>query len=35
MSRDEAWVQRLLREAGDSAPMPEPLSPLRAEDRPA
>ncbi len=30
----EAWIQRLLREAGDQAPMPEPLAPLRAEDRP-
>jgi thiol-disulfide isomerase/thioredoxin len=30
----ESWIQRLLREAGDSAPMPEPLAPLREEDRP-
>jgi thiol-disulfide isomerase/thioredoxin len=30
----EGWIQRLLREAGDTAPMPEPLAPLRAEDRP-
>ena len=30
----ERWIQRLLREAGDTGPMPEPLEPLRAEDRP-
>ena len=30
----ESWIQRLLREAGDTAPMPEPLEPLRDEDRP-
>lgn len=30
----ERWIQRLLREAGDAAPMPEPLAPLREEDRP-
>jgi len=30
----EAWIQRLRREAGDRAPFPEPLAPLRAEDRP-
>ncbi|HEX4966165.1 MAG TPA: redoxin domain-containing protein [Thermoanaerobaculia bacterium] len=30
----EEWIQRLLREAGDSGPMPEPLAPVRAEDRP-
>jgi thiol-disulfide isomerase/thioredoxin len=30
----EAWIQRLLREAGDTAPMPEPLEPVREEDRP-
>ena len=30
----ERWIQRLLREAGDGEPMPEPLEPLREEDRP-
>ena len=30
----EEWIQRLLREAGNSGPMPEPLAPLRDEDRP-
>jgi thiol-disulfide isomerase/thioredoxin len=30
----ERWIQRLLREAGDAGPMPEPLAPLREEDRP-
>lgn len=30
----EEWIQRLLREAGDSAPMPELLEPVREEDRP-
>ncbi len=30
----EGWIQRLLREAGDTAPMPDLLAPLRAEDRP-
>lgn len=30
----EEWIQRLLREAGDTAPMPELLEPLREEDRP-
>lgn len=30
----ERWIQRLLREAGDEAPMPEPVAPLRPEDRP-
>lgn len=30
----EAWIQRLLREAGEQAPMPEPLAPLRVEDAP-
>ena len=30
----EEWIQRLLREAGDMAPMPEPLEPVRGEDRP-
>jgi thiol-disulfide isomerase/thioredoxin len=30
----EEWIQRLLREAGDAAPMPEPLAPVREEDRP-
>jgi len=30
----EDWIQRLLREAGDTAPMPEVLEPVRAEDRP-
>jgi len=30
----EEWIQRLLREAGDTAPMPEPLLPVREEDRP-
>jgi thiol-disulfide isomerase/thioredoxin len=30
----EGFIQRLLREAGDAAPMPPPLAPLRAEDRP-
>jgi thiol-disulfide isomerase/thioredoxin len=28
----EAWIQRLLREAGDREPMPEILAPLRPED---
>lgn len=30
----EQWIQRLLQEAGDAAPMPEPLEPVREEDRP-
>jgi thiol-disulfide isomerase/thioredoxin len=30
----EEWIQRLLREAGDGAPMPGILEPVRAEDRP-
>ncbi len=30
----EEWIQRLLREAGDSDPMPEILEPVRREDRP-
>jgi thiol-disulfide isomerase/thioredoxin len=30
----ERFLQRLLREAGDERPMPEPFAPLRAEDRP-
>ncbi len=30
----EEWIQRLLREAGDIGEMPEPLAPLREEDRP-
>jgi thiol-disulfide isomerase/thioredoxin len=30
----EEWIQRLLREAGDTAPLPEILAPVRAEDRP-
>jgi thiol-disulfide isomerase/thioredoxin len=30
----ERWIQDLLREAGDEGAMPEPLAPLRAEDRP-
>lgn len=30
----EEWIQRLLREAGDTAPMPELLAPVREEDRP-
>lgn len=30
----EGWIQRLLREAGDEAPMPPLLEPLRDEDRP-
>lgn len=30
----ERWIQRLLRDAGDEAPMPEPMAPLRPEDRP-
>jgi hypothetical protein len=30
----ERWIQRLLREAGDEETMPEPLAPLREEDRP-
>ena len=30
----ERWIQRLLQEAGDAAPMPEPLAPVREEDRP-
>jgi thiol-disulfide isomerase/thioredoxin len=30
----EEWLQRLLREAGDTAPMPELLAPVREEDRP-
>jgi len=30
----EEWIQRLLREAGDAAPMPPLLEPVRGEDRP-
>lgn len=30
----EEWIQRLLQEAGDTAPMPPPLEPVRDEDRP-
>jgi thiol-disulfide isomerase/thioredoxin len=30
----EEWIQRLLREAGDTAPMPPLLEPAREEDRP-
>lgn len=30
----EEWIQRLLREAGDTEPMPSLLEPVRAEDRP-
>jgi thiol-disulfide isomerase/thioredoxin len=30
----ESWIQKLLREAGDAAPMPEILEPLRDTDRP-
>jgi thiol-disulfide isomerase/thioredoxin len=30
----EQWIQRLLQEAGDAAPMPEPLAPVREEDQP-
>jgi len=30
----EDWIQRLLREAGDTAPMPPLLEPVRGEDRP-
>ncbi len=30
----EEWIQKLLREAGDTAPLPETLEPVRAEDRP-
>ncbi|HEX2251972.1 MAG TPA: redoxin domain-containing protein [Thermoanaerobaculia bacterium] len=30
----ERFLQKLLREAGDERPMPEPMAPLRAEDRP-
>jgi thiol-disulfide isomerase/thioredoxin len=30
----EHWIQRLLQEAGDTAPLPELLAPLRPEDRP-
>ena len=30
----EEWIQCLLREAGDAAPMPQPLEPVREEDRP-
>jgi thiol-disulfide isomerase/thioredoxin len=30
----EEWIQRLLREGGDAAPMPGILAPVRAEDRP-
>lgn len=30
----EQWIQRLLQEAGDAAPMPELLAPVREEDRP-
>ncbi|HVR97806.1 MAG TPA: redoxin domain-containing protein [Thermoanaerobaculia bacterium] len=30
----EEWIQRLLREAGDEAPMPDLLAPVRPEDRP-
>jgi thiol-disulfide isomerase/thioredoxin len=29
----EEWIQRLLREAGDEGPFPEPMAPLRPEDR--
>lgn len=32
--QSEEWIQRLLREAGDQAPMPELLEPVREEDRP-
>jgi thiol-disulfide isomerase/thioredoxin len=31
---NEEWIQRLLREAGDEAPMPPLLAPVRSEDRP-
>jgi len=30
----ERWIQRLLEEAGDTRPFPEPLEPLRPEDAP-
>jgi len=30
----EEWIQKLLREAGDTAPLPEILEPVRPEDRP-
>lgn len=30
----ERWIQRLLREAGDERPFPQPLEPLRPEDAP-
>jgi len=30
----ERWIQRLLEEAGDDRPFPEPLEPLRPEDAP-
>jgi thiol-disulfide isomerase/thioredoxin len=30
----ERWIQRLLREAGDTADFPEPMAPVRPEDRP-
>ena len=30
----ERWIQRLLREAGEEGPFPQPLAPLRPEDRP-
>lgn len=30
----EEWIQKLLREAGDTAPMPEILAPIRGEDLP-
>lgn len=30
----EEWIQKLLREAGDSAPLPAILEPVRLEDRP-
>lgn len=30
----ERWIQRLLREAGDTRPLPEPMAPLRPEDSP-
>jgi thiol-disulfide isomerase/thioredoxin len=30
----ERWIQRLLGEAGDPGPFPEPMAPLRPEDRP-
>ncbi len=30
----ERWIQRLLREAGDTGDFPEPMAPLRPEDRP-